>query len=271
MRVPGALKRRVGDAAVQALIFLVLINTYQLGRHLVDSHQHAALLNALDVWHLERAAGLPDEATLQHAALAWHSWITWANAYYVRVHFPLTGLFLAWVWIWHRHDGWSRVRLVVVVSTAAALVVQIVYPLAPPRLTPATGMVDTMAIFGPDAYPDQAGTGFANQFAAMPSIHVGWALLVAWGVIWIGRSRWRWLVLIHPLFTTAVVIVTANHYWLDCLAGAAVVALAIAISTVSPLRLRSPRPTDRPRDRGTAAGPYSGGQSRTRTPGPPRT
>jgi hypothetical protein len=67
----------------------------------------------------------------------------------------------------------------------------------------------------------------ADQLSAMPSIHVGWAVLVAMVVVATARSRWRWLALAYPALTTLAVVVTANHFWLDGIAAAALLALAI--------------------------------------------
>ena len=89
-------------------------------------------------------------------------------------------------------------------------------PLAPPRMFPHLGFVDTAKVFGPASYG--AGSpykGFANQFAAMPSLHFGWALVIAWAVLLATKSRWRYLVILHPVITLAAIVLTANHYWLD--------------------------------------------------------
>jgi hypothetical protein len=99
--------------------------------------------------------------------------------------------------------------------------------MAPPRLVPAFGMVDSGVRLGQSVYPAKPDSGVANQFAAMPSVHVGWALLVAVGVILVTRSRWRWLALIHPVLTAVVVTVTANHYWADGIVAALLVAVAV--------------------------------------------
>jgi hypothetical protein len=84
----------------------------------------------------------------------------------------------------------------------------------------------------------------ANQFAAMPSLHVGWAALIAIAMITVTRSRWRWLWVLHPVTTFAVVVLTANHYWLDGLV--ALVLLACCLLLPSAVRARSPRSPDHP-------------------------
>ena len=87
-----------------------------------------------------------------------------------------------------------------------------------------SGFVDTASLFGPDPYALGIAKA-ANELAAMPSMHVGWALLIAMAVISVSSSRWRWAILAHPLITTAVVVVTANHSWTDVFAGAALATL----------------------------------------------
>jgi hypothetical protein len=103
------------------------------------------------------------------------------------------------------------------------------YPLAPPRLVPSLGLVDTAALVGPAVYGDPRTDTLTNQFAAMPSLHIGWALVVAITLIRCTRTRWRWLWVVHPTVTTLVVVATANHYWADGAAAAVLAAGAVAI------------------------------------------
>ena len=95
---------------------------------------------------------------------------------------------------------------------------------------PHLGFVDTAKVFGPASYG--AGSpykGFANQFAAMPSLHFGWALVIAWAVLLATKSRWRYVVIVHPVITLAAIVLTANHYWFD--AFAATVLFGFALGT----------------------------------------
>ena len=133
--------------------------------------------------------------------------------------------------------------------TAAALLVQFV-PVAPPRMLPGDGMIDTAARYGQSVYGSVAGFN-ADQLSAMPSVHVGWALLAALVIIEVSRSRWRWLALAYPLLTMLAVVVTANHYWLDGIAAALLLALALVVQRVSRAlygRCRSRRRADQPED-----------------------
>jgi MFS superfamily sulfate permease-like transporter len=103
---------------------------------------------------------------------------------------------------------------------------------APPRLLTSTGMVDTAVLYGQSVYAWSGGFD-ADEFSAMPSVHVGWALIVAIAVITVSRNRWRWLATAYPVLTLLVVAVTANHFWLDGIAAAILVALVMAAQRVA--------------------------------------
>jgi hypothetical protein len=136
------------------------------------------------------------------------------NVYYATVHFPAMVLFLVWMY-WRRPGHYVWVRWVLTWLTGAALVLHLLVPLAPPRLFRATGMVDTGVEYGPAVYGKPDADSMANQFAAMPSLHVGWAVVIALGLIIATRGRLRWLWLLHPLVTVLAVVGTGHHYWLD--------------------------------------------------------
>ncbi|EIV94413.1 phosphatase PAP2 family protein [Frankia sp. QA3] len=225
-RVAGA----VAYAVSQLLLIAMLYGTYSFSRHLASGREPAALAAARDVWRLERFLHLPSEAAVQRLALHSHTLIRAADWFYILVHFPSVIMLLLWVFVRHRRH-WTRVRNVLIMTTGMALIIHLLYPLAPPRFLPSAlhvSLVDTGAVYGPSPYGEGSG-GIANEYAAMPSLHVGWSLLEAWAVITILHHRARWLVVLHPVLTTAVVVVTANHYWLDGLVGASLVVLSIVV------------------------------------------
>jgi hypothetical protein len=174
------------------------------------------------LWHAERWLHLPNEAALQRAFLPHPLVIQLFNLYYAGLHFPVMFTCLGWVFIWHRRH-YRQVRTTVVLFTAAALLIQLI-PVAPPRLLPGSGMVDTAILYGQSVY----AIGF-DEFSAMPSVHVGWSIIVAIAVITASRSRWRWLAVLYPALTTLVVVVTANHYWLDGVVAGLLVAGALGL------------------------------------------
>jgi hypothetical protein len=206
---------------------------------------------------VERALHLPSEAGLQHAVLHWPVLLRIANEYYASAHFPLTAVFLFWVYVF-RHDAWRWVRNAMTIFTAVSLIIEALLPMAPPRLVPAFGMVDTGVALGQSVYPSRTDSGVANQFAAMPSVHVGWALLVGLGVVLVARGAWRWLALVHPLLTLAVVTVTANHYWSDGIVAAVLVSGALLVTRGVRREAREPTPARPPADERAALPELSG-------------
>ncbi|MEV0134332.1 phosphatase PAP2 family protein [Dactylosporangium sp. NPDC050688] len=216
-------------AWAELLLVVGLFLAYKMGRLLVDGKVGQAYANAELIWHTERALRLPDEMDLQHLLLTFEAVIRAANIYYAVVHFPATVAFLLFMYVF-RPAHYLRFRRILAWLTAAGLVMHFAFPLAPPRMLAGIGMVDTAAKFGPSVYgPPQTDT-LSNQYAAMPSLHVAWALVVACGLIVATRSRWRWLWLAHPVITMIVVVGTANHYWLDGIIAAILVgALLLAV------------------------------------------
>ncbi|MER6621613.1 phosphatase PAP2 family protein [Streptomyces sp. NPDC000931] len=214
----------VRELLLVAGLFLV----YKLGRRLATGHTGEAYRNGHEVWDLERALHLPGEGAVQSLLLHGDGLAHLANTYYAVVHFPATAAFLVWLYLRRpAHYVWARRILAAV--TAAALVLHLTFPLAPPRMLAATGLVDTARVYGPSVYGPPETDPLSNQFAAMPSLHFGWALMVAVGLVVATRAWWRWLWLLHPLVTLLVVVGTANHFWLDALAAAALLGLALVV------------------------------------------
>ncbi|MEV0171555.1 phosphatase PAP2 family protein [Streptomyces sp. NPDC050803] len=212
----------------ELLLVVGLFLVYKFGRQLATGHTGEAFRNADRVWDWERALHLPGEDSVQSLLLHGDTLVHLANTYYATVHFPATAAFLVWLYLRRpAHYVWARRVLALV--TAASLVVHLFFPLAPPRMLAATGLVDTARIFGPSVYGPPESDHLSNQFAAMPSLHFGWALMVAIGLIVATRSRWRWLWLLHPALTLLVIVGTANHYWLDAIVAAAMLGLALTV------------------------------------------
>ncbi|GHF22743.1 inositol phosphorylceramide synthase [Streptomyces werraensis] len=242
---PGPRTRDRPPLVRELLLVAGLFLVYKLGRQLAAGHTAEAYRNSREVWDLERALHLPGEGAVQSSLLHGDTLVQLANTYYAAVHFPATAAFLVWLYL--RRPGhyiWARRALAAV--TAAALVLHLTYPLAPPRLLPVTGLVDTARLYGPSVYGPPGADQLSNQFAAMPSLHFGWALMVALGLIAVTRSVWRWLWLLHPLVTLLVIVGTANHFWLDAIAAAALLGLALAAAR-RPRHVPAPTAVPRPR------------------------
>ena len=219
---------KVLDAAAQALLVVAAWMSYLVCRHVFEGSERVARAHADDVWSLERTLRLPSEARLQEWFLGSDTAVRIINAIYQYVHFPVMFCTLAVLYV-RRRDVYRWFRNVLILTTGLALVGHIAYPLSPPRLEPGLGMVDTGTEFGQSTYGGRPGTGFTNQLAAMPSMHVAWAALVAIAVILCLRTRWRWLAPLYSVAILVVVVVTGNHYWLDGIVGLALLAVSMLV------------------------------------------
>jgi hypothetical protein len=184
-----------------------------------------AVANARDLVALEQAAGLSYEAWLQAAAASLHGFF---SAYYMLGFGPV--IFATAVWMaTRRRDVYRRFRTVLLVSIAIATIGYVAYPAAPPRMIPELGIVDTVGLSGSHDEGSFAGVKF-NPYAAMPSMHVGWSLVV--GIFGYQAARRRFtkaLFVAHPAIMAVTVTATGNHYFVDSLAGALVTVTAIGI------------------------------------------
>ena len=188
-----------------------------------------ALRRAAWIWRFERAVHLPSEAWLQRLFLPHPLLIQFFNLYYATLHFPVLIACLVLLFTFRR-EHYRRTRTTLAILTAACLLVQLI-PVAPPRMLPLAGMVDTAVRYHQSVYASTAGFN-PDQLSAMPSVHIGWALLVAVAVIGAARTRWRWLILAYPAMTTLAVVVTANHFWLDGIVAGLLLAAVLAAEAV---------------------------------------
>jgi hypothetical protein len=203
---------------------------------LVGAAAHTRVAGAMErgrqIHSWEAAWHLPSERALQAAVDAVPRLVRAADVYYAYAHLNGMALFVLWLW-WWRREVYPRARLVIIWSTFACLVVQLV-PVAPPRLLPDLGFVDTALRDGHSVY-GPFGSGVANQLAAMPSVHVAWALIVAWYVAGTAPRRWRWIGPLHAVVTVLVVVVTGNHWWMDGLVAAGFVLLPMMMPRAWPV------------------------------------
>ena len=234
---------RSAGAAREVTIVATLYASWQYIGSITHRNVEGAHANALTVLHWQQALHLPSELAMQAWMLP-HPWLVQlANGYYVYGHFNPVIAMLAWVW-WQHRAAYPRVRLLLCLLTAMAFVVHFI-PVAPPRLMPELGFHDVALEYGQSVY-GSFGEGIPGQLLAMPSLHVGWSILLAYVVITTAHSRWRWLVLLHPLAMSVDVAVTANHWWADGIVSGGLLALAIAGDGVvrAMLPVRVPVPLD---------------------------
>ncbi len=207
---------------------------YSVARLLGHADLAGATANAHDLLALERSLHLDVEGPANDAVQTWPLLAIVASYWYSLLHYIVTPAVLVWVYR-RRHGDYPRVRNALVIASAIGLVGFTLLPMAPPRMLP--GFVDTLAStsnagwWGGEASAPKGMGALTNQLAAMPSLHVGWAVWVAWVVVGLSTHRWVRLVAIaYPVVTTLVVVGTANHYLLDAVAGAVVVAVGFRLA-----------------------------------------
>ena len=236
------LPRGWGDLARQLVIWFGFILAYQVARGLADRNPAQAFENGLKVMDLERNAGALFELTLQQVVNGSQLLTTLMSWTYWLSQFAVLGLALLWVYL-RRNSAFTRFRNVILLANAFGLVGYILLPTAPPRMFWDAGFVDTLAASGSLNH----GSGFvelaSNPYAAMPSLHAADALLV--GLIMasvVRRAFFKVVWLLWPAWVWLSVMATANHFWLDIVAGLGVAFLAALVVYRQPLRRRAPAP-----------------------------
>lgn len=227
--------RQLGFAATELGLWAALYALYLLVRSLAIGNAREAFVHASQVIRLEQIAGLFGEGKLQHALASVGGVRLFFNAYYMLGFGPLLGVTLLWLGIRHR-DAYRALRRAMLVSLAIATIPFIVYPTAPPRLVAGLGIADTVGLSGHDT-GSFAGIRF-DPYAAVPSMHVGWSILLALVGVRVFSKPWlRLFFAVHPLLMAVAVTATGNHYFFDSLAGTAVALTGLALTSCRPLRL----------------------------------
>jgi len=219
-------QRRAAAFGLEAALVLSLYTLWILAGRLSVVRVDEGLANGRWVHHFQDRIGLPSETNLQNWIIA-RPWVArFTNGYYAIVHAPAMMITLLWLFLSHR-DRYSRWRTALALTTFACLAIQFM-PVAPPRMYPQFGFVDVARLFDQSVY-GPIGQGISDQISAMPSVHVAWSVWVAAVVIDASSSKWRWLILGHPLATIFAVSATANHWWLDGIVAAGLLAIAVVI------------------------------------------
>jgi hypothetical protein len=203
---------------------------YSLGKNAVPEQASIALRHARSIQHLQHWLGLDWELSINRF-VASHEWLAQVmDYYYATFHFIVTPVVLVWLFVRRSHI-YRGVRTVLVSTTLIALLGFYLFPTAPPRLLPQFGYIDTVALFhtwGSLANPNIAKE--SNQFAAMPSLHIGWAVWCAVALWYCAKPLWlRILGLLYPIATLLVIVGTANHFILDAVGGLVVVAAGFGV------------------------------------------
>ncbi len=218
------------DALTQVMLWALADLLYEGVRGLVLGQQATALANARSLVSLERSLGLFHEQVVQRILLPSHLAIDGANWLYANAQFTVNVAFLAFLYV-YRNDVFYFVRNMFFVAMGLALLVHLLVPVAPPRMLPQYGFVDTIQQVAHVNQDSGAISLFVNPYAAVPSMHMCFALLVGVTGVLLARSRWvRLACALYPLIVLAAVIVTANHFFLDAVAGAATAVAAALVA-----------------------------------------
>jgi len=208
---------------------------YSIVREMAGGSAQGAFSHAFDVVQLEQSLGIFQEPRLQDWVLPSETLIRFFNFVYTYGHFPLIGVVAVWLFIFHR-ERYLLFRNAFFVAGAIGLILFNIFPMAPPRLMPFPyGMVDTLSLFQKVNY--HSAGAFVNPYAAMPSMHVGFNLLLSlaiasacsgmrppWRVLGLGAS------IVMPIVMAMAVVVTGNHYILDIVGGYVVAAAGMGIA-----------------------------------------
>jgi hypothetical protein len=212
----------------ELLVVLFLAWVYDSVANLAPLREKLALAHGSDILSLEQSLHVAPEAALNHWLVAHDTLGTLLSYYYDNAHFVVTLGLLGWLW-WKRADIYRPMRSSLVAINAIGLLVFWLYPVAPPRML--SGFTDVIAsshTFG--SWHTGSLAADANQFGAMPSLHIAWAVwctLVLWQLS--ARPWVRVVALIYPCVTAFAVLATGNHYLLDLVGGLVTFALAVAL------------------------------------------
>lgn len=241
--LPPLSRRDFMEAAIIAIAFLL----YFWVRGAVVDRPEAAYWHARDVIDFQRSLGFFWEDNLNDWIADRKFWAQLMNVVYFYLHFPLIILFGIWLYFYRRHQ-YTFVRDSFLASGAIALVIYWLYPVAPPRELPELaaqfdaaapvyilGFFDTMEQYLGYAYDTQSTRAFVNPYAAMPSLHFGWDLLLGIAIIAaFRRTPLAWLAVVIgvglPLLQIIAITTTANHYLVDAVAGGIVAMAGLGIA-----------------------------------------
>jgi hypothetical protein len=217
----------------EILLIAVSYWTYSLVRNAVPEQRGEALRNADWIWKAEHQLGAAFEESVNHTVNSATWLIVGMNYYYATLHFVITLGVL--VWLYRSHPGrYAAARLVLFATTGVALVGYYLYPLAPPRLMTGSHFIDTVMVhqtWGSMASGDLKSV--SNQYAAMPSMHIGWSLWCGLTIFALARVPWvRILGLLYPVATLVVIVATANHFWLDAVGGILCLAFGFTVAGI---------------------------------------
>lgn len=231
--------------AAEIILLASALPLYYLVRGVTQTQVDDAVDRGVDMVRLEKNLGIFWEVEFQSWVVSYGGVVKALNWFYLFGHLPVIGGLAVWLYFWHRPQ-YLFMRNAFLLSGAIALIFYVNFPTAPPRLLPDSmgfGFVDTVVQQYQESRP-LTPSWFVNEYAAFPSMHIGWNLLAGMAVWLATRNIFiRAFALLMPAAMFADIILTANHYIIDGLASLPVIALAIGIAVFARwlvLRIYSP-------------------------------
>jgi hypothetical protein len=220
---------------------------YTVGRNAVPEQESIALRHGRSVQHLQDLLHFNWELSINHF-VARNEWLAQGmDYYYATLHFVVTIGVMVWLFI-RRPHVYRGARTVLISTSLFGLLGFYLYPLAPPRLLPGYGYIDTLAKYHTwGSLADPKIAEHSNQFAAMPSLHIAWALWCGVTIFACAKQTWvRALGLLYPFFTLLVIVGTANHFVIDAVAGALILVAGFGVQRLFSGRGAYEPPIDAP-------------------------
>ncbi len=231
---------RVSRFLFELFLILIAYCAYQLARGAVTGRVTDAFTNAVSLIRLEKSLGIYWEVQLQGLIMGHDFLVAMFNWIYVWGHLPAVGALALWIFFFRR-EVFARYRNAFLISGAIGLIFFVTVPVAPPRFLFWAGFVDTITLRH-NIYHTLQYSPFVNQFAAMPSLHLGWNLLVGLAVfqttnVWYAKA----IAVLMPLLMLAAILFTANHFILDGVAGVAVAVASLWLAGLLSRRFEGTR------------------------------
>lgn len=213
----------------ELLFFLAFIIMYKISRFMAIGTESTAFANAYLVIDIEKYLGIFYEVSIQQFFLEHQGIIKALNQIYMRLHIPSSILFFVWLF---RTDqkNYYYARNVFVIANIITLFFYVGFPTAPPRMLREYGFVDTLLTQSHINLYQGILSKLFNQYAAVPSMHFGMALLICIFTFSLSKIQWlKWSILLYPVFVLMVIVITGNHFFIDAILGGIVVLVPFPI------------------------------------------
>jgi hypothetical protein len=229
----------------ELVVFLSFLIFYKISRYIAIGDEETAFINAYNLVEFEKWLGIFREVSIQKFFIGETNFMRFINKFYMVVHLPSTIIFF--MWLYHKKsDYYKLIRNGFLLANTITIFFYVSFPCAPPRMLNDLGFVDTLLKVSDINLYSGFFSGLFNQYAAVPSMHFGNALLIGLSTITLSKNKFiKWSILIYPIFVLFVIVVTGNHFFLDAIIGGIIVIIPYPIirlryKTLSLIRVMIP-------------------------------